>query len=180
VKKVLYILGLLDDRDIDWMTTVGTKVTLRPGQKLVEEGVHAGAVSIIVKGNVDIVIGGRTVANVGSGEIVGEISLLDSRPPSATVQAAVPTQALSISIHDMKSRLASDPGFAGRLYHALAVFLAQRLRRNNLQLMVGTSKEIVIDQDKQDEMDEIDPDVLEQITLAGNRFQMIMAKLNDA
>jgi hypothetical protein len=80
----------------------------------------------------------------------------------------------------MKAHLASDPGFAGRFYHALAVFLAQRLRRNNLQLMVGNGKDVVIDQDQMDEMDEIDPDVLEQITLAGNRFQMIMAKLHEA
>ncbi len=180
MKKVLYILGLLEDRDVDWMISVGTKVVLRPGQKLVEEGVQAAAVSIIVQGSMDIVVGGRPLANVGSGEIVGEISLLDSRPPSATVLATSPTQVLSISIHDMKSRLASDPGFAGRFYHALAVFLAQRLRRNNLQLLVGNSKEIVMDRDSLDEMDEIDPDVLEQITLAGNRFQMIMAKLNGA
>jgi CRP/FNR family cyclic AMP-dependent transcriptional regulator len=180
VKKVLYILGLLEDRDIDWMTSVGTKVALRPGQKLVEEGIHAGAVSIVIDGTLDVAIGGRTLATVGSGEIVGEISLLDSRPPSATVIAGAPSHVLSISIHDMKAHLASDPGFAGRFYHALAVFLAQRLRRNNLQLMVGNGKDVVIDQDQMDEMDEIDPDVLEQITLAGNRFQMIMAKLHEA
>lgn len=177
MKKVLYILGLLDDRDIDWLTSAGDKQTLKPGDVLVREGEHFGAISIIVSGSVAVLVKGKNVATIGAGEVVGEISLLDSRPPSATVIADEKTVVLSISVHDLKARLASDVGFAARLYHALGVFLAQRLRRNNMQLTIGTSKEI---DDVIDEMDEIDPEVLDLITLAGNRFKMIMDKLQVA
>lgn len=177
MKKVLYILGLLEDRDIEWMTTIGHKITLKPGMTLLKEGEESEAMSIIVGGKVVVSAKGKALASIGAGEIVGEISLLDSRPPSATVTAEVETVVLSISTHDLKAHLASDIGFAARLYHALSVFLAQRLRHNNLQLIIGTSREI---DEVQDEMDEIDPDVLEQITLAGNRFTLIMKKLQVA
>lgn len=174
MKKVLYILGLLQDRDIEWMTSVGNKVKLKPGDVLVREGEPFNSISIIADGEVAVSVVGKTVATIGAGEVVGEISLLDSRPPSATVTATTDTLVLSISVHDLKARLASDVGFAARLYQALGVFLAQRLRRNNLQLTIGTSREI---DDILDEMDEIDPEVFDQITLAGNRFKLILDKL---
>lgn len=174
MKKVLYILGLLQDRDIEWMVAAGKRRVLRGGEVLVREGEPFNAISIIVDGSVKVTVGAKAIASIGSGEVVGEISLLDSRPPSATVTAEEETLVLSISVHDLRARLASDIGFAARLYQALGVFLAQRLRRNNLQLTIGTSREI---DDILDEMDEIDPEVLEQITLAGNRFKLIIDKL---
>lgn len=170
MKKVLYILGLLDDRDIDWMVAAGERRVLQKGGVLVREGEALEFISIIASGKVTVSVRGKTVAEIGIGEVIGEISLLDSRPPSATVTADEECVVLAIPIDDLKARLASDQGFAARLYHALGVFLAQRLRRNNLQLTIGTSREI---DEIQEEMDEIDPEVLEQLTLAGNRFRII-------
>lgn len=174
MKKVLYILGLLADRDIDWMTSTGERQELQPGHVLVREGEMFGAISIIISGKMGVSVRGKSVAEIGMGEVMGEISLLDSRPPSATVTVLEPTVILAITFHDLKAKLASDTAFAARVYQALGVFLAQRLRRNNLQLTIGDSKQI--DQDME-EMDEIDPELLEQLTLAGNRFKMIMDKL---
>jgi hypothetical protein len=32
MRKALYFLGILDDRDVDWMIRNGKKLTLKPGR----------------------------------------------------------------------------------------------------------------------------------------------------
>ncbi|MBF0310660.1 MAG: cyclic nucleotide-binding domain-containing protein [Magnetococcales bacterium] len=176
MKKVLYILGLLDDRDIDWMISTGDRRVFQPGETLLREKVKNPSIFIIISGKVAVSVGKRFLAEIGLGEVLGEIGLLDSRPPSATITAVDTTVVLAIDFDDIRAKLASDVGFAARIYQALGIFLAQRLRRATLQLIVGESK--TVEEDPQDP-DEIDPDTLEQISLAGNRFRIIMDKLKD-
>jgi CRP/FNR family transcriptional regulator, cyclic AMP receptor protein len=107
---------------------------------------------------------------------MGEISLLDSRPPSATLRTEAVTELLAISFDSLRSKLSRDPPFAARLYQALGTFLAQRLRSVNLQLIVGDGA-MVDRMADENEADEIDPEVLEKITLAGSRFKWILEKL---
>lgn len=178
MRKVLYILGLLEDQDIDWLVGIGRRCSVSAGEMLVREGSPATDLFIVVEGNVDVSVGGRVLAQIGQGEVVGEISLLDSRPSSATVTAAGATLLLAVSFTELKAKLARDMGFAARLYQALGVFLAQRLRRQNLQMIVGDVATTTL-ADEED-ADEIDPDVLERITLAGSRFRWIIEKMSKA
>jgi len=176
MRKVLYILGLLEDQDIDWLVGIGRRCSVAAGEVLVREGTAATDLFVVVEGNVDVSVGGRVLAQIGQGEVVGEISLLDSRPSSATVTAAGPTLLLAVSFTELKAKLARDMAFAARLYQALGVFLAQRLRRQNLQMLVGDVATASL-ADEED-ADEIDPDVLERITLAGSRFRWIIEKMS--
>lgn len=179
MRKVLYILGLLEDADINWLIGVGKRRKVPPGEKLVEEGNPITHLYIIVEGTVDVSVRGKLVAQLGQGEVVGEISLLDSRPPSATVIATNHTLVLGVPFPELRAKLARDLGFAARLYQALGVFLAQRLRNINLQLIVGSNPGFKLDNDEE-ELDEIDPEVLERITLAGSRFKWIIEKLGSS
>ena len=38
MKKALYFLGILDDRDVEWMMRHGQKRTVTPGEHLIEQG----------------------------------------------------------------------------------------------------------------------------------------------
>lgn len=176
MKKVLYILGLLDDKDVDWLVGTGRKQKMKAGEALVREGQPSSHLFVIINGDVQVSVKGRVVAQIGQGEVLGEISLLDSRPPSATVTASVDTTVLAVSFDTLKAKLSRDTGFASRLYQALGVFLAQRLRAINLQLIAGPDAKVQMS-DEDENPDEIDPEVLEKITLAGSRFKWIMDKL---
>lgn len=176
MKKVLYILGLLEDADINWLIGVGRRRRVPAGERLVEEGKTISHLYIIVEGAVEVFVQGKLLAQLGQGEVVGEITLLDSRPPSATVAATQNTIVLEVPFTELRAKLSRDMGFAARLYQALGVFLAQRLRNINLQLIIGTNPGFQLEEDKE-ELDEIDPEVLERITLAGSRFKWIIDKL---
>jgi CRP-like cAMP-binding protein len=176
MRKVLYILGQLDDRDVEWMAQAGRQLTLHPGEALIREGEQNPDIFVLLDGQVDVLVHGvGQVASLGSGEILGEMSFVDSSLPSATVSARQPTRVLALDKKRMEERLRSNPGFAGRFYRALAILLADRLRETVARQKVGHNvKAEMIDED------ELDDNVLEGVSMAGLRFQQMLRTLQGA
>lgn len=72
-----------------------------------------------------------------SGEIVGEMSFVDSRPPSASVISLERSVVLAIPPRHTRGEAADDVAFAARFYRSLAVFLSDRLRTTSGRLGYG-------------------------------------------
>lgn len=176
MKRVLYILGLLEDGDIDWLISAGEKKQLGPGEVLMEQGKVSDHLFILIDGSVEVRTADKVIAELGPGEVLGEISLLDSRPPTGTVTTLTDNTILAIPFDKLREKLRSDPRFAARFYRALGLFLAQRIRSTTLMLAIG--EVLPEEEDLGDELpDEIDPVVLEEISLAGARFRWLMDRL---
>ena len=118
--------------------------------------------------------GSREVARLRPGEIVGEMSFVDSRPPSATVQAVEPSSVLAIPRLGLAARLIQDAPFAARFYRAIAVFLSDRLRSTVGLLGYGSGQTL---EDQASYADEIDTAVLDNVSLAGARFDILQRRL---
>lgn len=181
MRQALYILGTLTDADIDWLAAAGRKTSIAAGVDLVTQGRPLDALFLTLDGRFAVTIAdpdnrkaAKTVRELAAGEIVGEVSLLDSRPPSASVTAIVASSVLQVARKDLDRQLANNAPFAARFYKALAVFLAQRLRSNVIMSSAGPQPS----QAAADEADEIDPAMLEQISLAAARFQWIVQRLS--
>ena len=177
MRKALTFLGILNDSDIDWLIASGAKREVPSGDMLVREGVAIDSVFLVLDGRFSVTVtalGGREVAQLMSGEIVGEMSFVDSNPPSASVRALELSFVLAVPRVRLTAKLTSDTGFAARFYRALAVFLASRLRSTVATL--GYSSNDALDEEKV-YMDEIDPETLDNISLAGARFEWIQKKL---
>ncbi|OHB67470.1 MAG: hypothetical protein A2V70_15905 [Planctomycetes bacterium RBG_13_63_9] len=176
MRKVLFLLSQLSDSDLEWMITYGDKRHLPEGTTLIEEGGSIDSLFILLDGVLEISASqlGDKPFRLGCGEVVGEVSLLDSRPPTATVTAKVDSIVLAISHHELARRLNEDAGFAGRFYHSLAVFLAHRLR--NTYQGLGYGKDQPMDEETQYE-DELSPELLGSVHLAGSRFDRALRRL---
>jgi bacteriocin-type transport-associated protein len=180
MRKVLFILSELADADLDWMLEHGTKETHPGGTVLIEEGRPLGVIYVLLDGRLSVTLGGpagQEVARLQSGEILGELSFLDSRPPSATVTAVDDVSVLSIPRQRLGVKLEQDLGFAARFYRALGIFLASRLRRT--QRTLGYASGEVLDDETEHE-DELDPELLDSVALAGARFDWMMRRLRGA
>ena len=176
MRKALVFLGILNDSDLDWMVATGTRREVPRGHVLIEEGKPIDSVYVVLDGALSVSVRGarnREVARLLSGEIVGEISFVDSRPPSATVQALENSLVLAIARASLQSRLENDPAFAARFYRALAVLLADRMRSTLGALGYGTGPRAAEDS----YAGEIDPDTLDQTSLAGARFDLLRRRL---
>jgi len=177
MRKVLLFLGILDDSDVEWMLGVGSRREVAVGDELVREGQPLDSVFLVIDGALSVrtrALGGREVVRLLSGEVVGEMSFVDSRPPSASVIAVESSTVLAIPRSLLSERLAEDQSFAARFYRALAMFLADRLRTTVSQM--GYGKE---DAGKPEE-EEMDAEVLDNLALAANRFDELQRRLRGA
>ena len=178
MRKVLYILGQLDDMDVDWLARQGRKREIPAGEVLVREGMPCPSVFILLEGGMDVTIHGLgCVANLASGEMIGELSFVDSAPPSATVTAQTVCVVLDVDKTLLAAQLARDDGFARRFYQAIAMFLADRLRGTVRRMGYGAGANL----DSPDVLtDELDEKLLDAVSLAGDRFDRLVRTLATA
>ncbi len=173
MKKVLYILGQLSDSDVDWIARNGQRVKHGRGDELIRQGVASAHLYFILDGEVAILTAkGFELARIGSGEILGEMSLVDSRPPSASAVVMEQAYVLALEKSVLGHKLDSDTGFAARFYRAIAIFLSERMRSTVSRMGYGddTPEEGVKE-------DELDIRVLDNVHLAGARFERLLQKL---
>ncbi len=176
MQKILFILGQLNDGDVEWLTRQGTRRKYPAGSELIVEGEPNADLFIVLEGHVSVSLAERGEVDVlGSGEFLGEMSLVDSRPPSATVTALEDCYTLCIPHHTVRQQVEQDLGFGMRFYRALATFLSQRLRgERTLELgEVGLLADRELD-------GELDAYVLDNVQVAGERFARLLKTLRRA
>ena len=71
----------------------------------------------------------------------------------------------------LRDKLASDPAFASRFYRALCVFMADRLRHTTTRMGYGNAAE------DSHAKDELNDDLLDNVHLAGARFDRMLKRL---
>jgi len=170
MRKVLYLLGQLADNDVEWLARAGERRDLAAGTVLIRRGQPITDFIIVLTGRL-VVLGDNEaeIARLGAGEIVGEMSLLDHRPPSATARALEATTVLAIDRRRLQQKLEADTAFAARFYRALALFLSDRMRSTLGRLGYG---KVSIDEEE-----ELPEALLDNLHLAGARFEAIMRRL---
>lgn len=177
MKKVLFILGELSDADVDWLLYVGRREELPATTVLIAEGKQIDALYILLTGSLLVTIeafSGREIARLYSGEVVGEISFLDTRPPSATVTTLEKSVVLAIPRQQLHNKLTQDLGFAARFYRALAFFLSDRLRNTVSLLGYGEDRP---NGPLPNGADDLNPHVVENLVKARARFETMLRRL---
>lgn len=177
MKKVLYLLGQLTDTDVEWMIAKGVKEQISPGATIIHAGQPVAALYIVLKGDFTVDVPGlsdHAPPRLGCGEVVGEMSFIDSCPASATVTSVADSVVLSVSRPDLAAKLTYDDGFAARFYRSIALFLSHRFRAREQRMTLTTNQTINEDVIYQDE---IDPSVLDNVHMAGTRFERVLQRL---
>jgi len=145
-------------------------IELHKGETLFKKGDKAIAVYVVKSGTLEIFDGAVVYETLGPGDIVGEMSFLDSGLPSATVVADEDSWILAIPRDQVTGRLHDDQGFAARFYHAIAMFLSLRLRDTSAHL--GYGKVRLAEEDS----DEIPDEILDKLAIAGHRFAILQER----
>jgi CRP-like cAMP-binding protein len=104
------------------MAQTGIQRRLSDGEIIIREGASTDSLIFMLEG--ELLVTTRRlgqIARLGVGEVVGEISLVDSAPhrPRASGNGL----ALFLDKTKLMQKLDKDDGFGSRFYHALAVFL---------------------------------------------------------
>lgn len=118
-----------------------TVLSLYRGQTLMEEGEDGHEFYIILSGRVSIQI--ETIApyleiginRVGPGEVIGEISLFEDQPRSATVVASEPCELIAMDARKVRELAQQYPVDGTTFYRNVGQTLALRLRDMNRKVM---------------------------------------------
>lgn len=104
--------------------------TFSPAEFIIEEGKREKTMYLLISGSVTISKNNKTIVNLKrTGDIFGEMSLLEDEPRSATVTSESETSCLVIDVEYLESL--NDEGknsFHAAIYQMFARILAYRLR----------------------------------------------------
>jgi CRP-like cAMP-binding protein len=84
----------------------------RPGETVFREGDPGDFMFVVQKGEVELHKGGRLLATLGEGEMVGEMALLESKPRSVTVVAKSQSQLVPVDQKRFLFLVRNTPYFA--------------------------------------------------------------------
>jgi len=119
------LFGRLNQRQLNAVAKHVDEVQLRKGAVLAKQDAQGMEAIIIVDGRARVETDGTMLAELGAGDVVGEMSVIDGKPRSATVIAETPMNLLVLHRRDFVSLLETVPG----LQRKLLVTLCERVRQ---------------------------------------------------
>jgi CRP/FNR family transcriptional regulator, cyclic AMP receptor protein len=103
-----------------------------PGDVVVREGDPARDMFLVLSGRLEVRKGpGVTLGELGPGDCLGEMALIDTKPRSATVQVVETAELMMLAEADFRSLQAVDPDAYTVAVENIARAVAGRLRRLN-------------------------------------------------
>ncbi len=129
MRKALYILGELADEDLSYLSKTGEMIELASEEQLISAGVPVEALYIITTGSLEVRLpDGTGLAKLDAGDVIGEMSFVQSQAPETNVVASQTSRILAIPRSSLLEELERNSAFSARFYKALATFLSDRLR----------------------------------------------------
>ncbi|MBW4655275.1 MAG: cyclic nucleotide-binding domain-containing protein [Kaiparowitsia implicata GSE-PSE-MK54-09C] len=173
MRKALYLLAAISDRDFEWLLSVGKHQAVSAGQDLILEGSPINALYIVLSGIFSVSVeglGDNELARISTGEVLGEISFIDARSPTATVRAVEDALVWAIPRSQLTAKLSQDVAFSSHFYRAIATFLSDRLRNTLGRLGYNNDFPPEIDKD-----DALNPTIEGNLELAKVRLDWLLS-----
>ncbi|MDQ3631487.1 MAG: cyclic nucleotide-binding domain-containing protein [Actinomycetota bacterium] len=100
--KKIPVFADLDPAATSMIAQLASEVSVPAGRELVREGDYSYDVLAIEEGTAEVTCGGRHVADLAAGDIVGEIGVLEQARRNATVTATSPMLLVALDRWDVK------------------------------------------------------------------------------
>lgn len=203
LQDVPLIFGELSDSDVDWMLGVGRLEEISAETVLIRNGEQIENLYIILQGGIAVFVKEqqsnrllslftalesneqtdnsleREIMRLYRGEILGEAITLDNPMSTYTLRALENSILLRIPEQQMLIKLQQDIGTAARFYRVVAMLLSgrwqgliSRLGYGRTRYQIGQSLELGAEYE-----DEIDLDIMDNLTLGGARFDWMLKRL---
>ncbi len=137
--------GLSDDH-LAMVSESGKVVTFNPNDTIIKEGQTGHAFFIVIKGQVEVVLPKETglqstgrptrikLSKLEAGDCIGEYSLIDKEPASASVVAIEPCMLFEIAGPNFEKILDGQDVLARTIYKNMLLIMIKRARDNNREL----------------------------------------------
>jgi CRP-like cAMP-binding protein len=107
--KNIGVFADLSDDELQNIANLAAEVSVPAGKELVREGDYSYDVLAIEEGEAEVTRGGEHVADLGPGDVIGEMGVLERRQRSATVVARTPMLLVTLTRWDVRRLSKSAP-----------------------------------------------------------------------
>ncbi|MFV1990300.1 MAG: Crp/Fnr family transcriptional regulator [Acidimicrobiales bacterium] len=128
--QALEFFGRADTTALEHLTSAADVVDAKAGYALITEGHMYHELYIVESGKAEVTIGDEVVAQIGPGEMIGELGLFDRGDATATVRAVDAMTLLVIPYNRLAQIMDENP----MLVREMAGELAARLRATDARL----------------------------------------------
>lgn len=119
----------LDERSLQAVAVLAHDASFKADDVVMLEGEPGDTFYVIVEGTVRVEQGDRTIRSMTAGGFIGEISLIDRRPRTATVTCVTDVRALEIHGHEFERLLGTLP----EVHRRIRAAVDRRVRRRDQQ-----------------------------------------------
>ena len=127
--KQIFLFKDVSEPVLKLVAEVAEVVSFGPGETIADEGETAKALLLIRTGTVRVSSEGKPPVTFGTGEAIGQMSLLAGGHVGMTAVALERVEALAIRPERLAEKLAGNYEAGFELYRAVARSLAGRMRR---------------------------------------------------
>ncbi|MEA5515375.1 cyclic nucleotide-binding domain-containing protein [Nodularia sp. UHCC 0506] len=203
LEDVPLIFGELSDSDVDWMLGVGRLMRISAEELLIRNGEQIENLYIILQGAIAVLVKEEQpnrlvslftalesdeqtdesldteIIRLYRGEILGEAMTLDNPMSTYTLRALENSILLTIPEQQLLVKLQQDVGISARFYRVVSMLISGRLQGLISRLGYGRSRYEIGQSLELDAVyeDEIDLEVMDNLTLGGARFDWMLKRL---
>jgi CRP-like cAMP-binding protein len=113
--KSIPMFASLDKRDLRRLAQASDEIDVSEGKRLLNEGEFAYEFMVILDGQAEVTRDGEHVADLGPGDVLGEIAALERGKRNATVNASSPMCLAVMTAREMRQLASSIPEFGETL-----------------------------------------------------------------
>jgi serine/threonine protein phosphatase PrpC len=139
------IFSQLDYKEMAKLMDVMKAKKILKDENIVIEGEQGSELFIIVKGEAEVLINKKNIANLSAGNYFGELSLIDNEPRSATVKATTNLDVLVLAKKDFYHLLTHEPQISVKILWRFAQTLTERMRAADIRLSLINSEKTSTD-----------------------------------
>jgi CRP/FNR family cyclic AMP-dependent transcriptional regulator len=113
--KRIPVFADLDEEALTNIAALAAEVSVPAGKELVREGDYSYDVLAIEEGTAKVERGGQHIADLGPGDVIGEMGVLERDQRNATVIATSPMLLMTLTSWDIRKLRKSTPSVVDHL-----------------------------------------------------------------
>lgn len=117
------LFSALSRKELARVAKASDEVKVKAGHELARQGDVGREMFVLVEGEATVKRNGRKVSTIGPGSAVGELSLLDRGPRTATITCETDCTVLVLGAREFTSLLDEVPGLTHKVLSRLAAWV---------------------------------------------------------
>ncbi len=125
LKDIEFFADFSDDQ-LDKVSKLATERNVAAAEEFIEQGRFGTSCYVVSEGLANVYISNVHVATLGSGQMLGEMALVDRRPRNASVIAETPMVLVEFGIEEFRTLIETFPD----VNQKITSLLSSRIREN--------------------------------------------------